>query len=124
MRASRLLRRISTLVTAGAMCSGLLGCVPPERLFTLRMVNPCGFPVEVKVWSVSRDGVPEAVAPPDDVWTIGARDSLTVQGPPDEPHVVRMDQLGFRQELIPPPGGELSDVILTPDAASCERVSN
>jgi hypothetical protein len=121
MRRWLLVRKTGSLITVGVACSGLLGCIPPDPLVRLTVVNPCDFTIEASMWSAGRGETPEdAGLPNDGVYTIQPHDSVTVLGLPWRSWVVRVDRLGFRQELIPPPGGELSDVTLTPDATSCE----
>lgn len=112
------LLRSGAVVMLVGLCSTVSGCTA-DHLIRLTVVNPCGFSVVAQVWSVPRVGVLDATEPPDDEWTIEAHDSLTFLSLPSGPLVVRIDELGFRQELIAPPGGELSDAVVGPDATYC-----
>jgi hypothetical protein len=115
------LHRARFFLTALILGAALVGCALPEDFLEVTVVNPCSYPIEVWSWFAPQGEEPRDRGMPNNgTLTVPAYSSRGFLSVRDLPQIVRIDQLGFRQELIPPPGGELSDVVLTPDPASCQ----
>ncbi len=87
---------------------------------TVRLENPCPFPIVFSEWWAPLGEVPDESAMPYQSTTVEARDSLSESLVEDRTYVYRVDDIGFRMVFDLP--NDRSRATVRPDELLCSNV--